>query len=373
MDRPRVLVIQSYTTDFSWSRDTDKAIRQTLDRKSYDTQYFYMDTKKHSDENFKNIIGSQIRERINEWKPDVIIAVDDNAQSLVTSCYVNTQKLNLPPAELAELKSSIPILGKCYQESPDMAMIYTGVGAEPNDYGFDNQKNIGGIMERFDTVTLTETLKLIKSAMNKETLSIVALVDNSTTSKYNVNNSFRTFSETLAPLNIKLTYKVASTITQWQVNLKEAEKEGDMLLFTLYHTVKCDAGGQSKRIFPRDLVQWTLNNTNLPSIGAWGFFVEDGGEFAVGVSPFEQGYVAAQMAIDYLDKGIAPADGGVQQTKQSIIYMRENRAISQGFELPSIYKDFALATNNIFPACSENNNACANSSTNKIDWPQYCQ
>jgi ABC-type uncharacterized transport system substrate-binding protein len=368
-----VLVIQSYTTDFSWSRDTDKAIRQAFEEKSYDIQYFYMDTKKHSDDNFKNIIGSQIRERINEWKPDAMIAVDDNAQSLVSSCYVNVEKLDLPPLELAKLKSSIPILGECYQEHPDMAMIYTGVGAEPSDYGFDNQQNIGGIMERFDTVTLTETLKLIKAAMNKETLNLVALVDNSTTSKYNVDNSFRTFSETLAPLNIKLTYKVASTITQWQENLREAEMEADMLLFTLYHTVKCGADRQAKRVSPKDLVQWTLNNTKLPAIGAWGFFVEDGGEFAVGVSPFEQGNVAAQMAIDYLDHNILPADIGIQQTKQSIIYMRENRNIKQKFELPSIYKDFALATNNLLPACLENSSSCSNSETNKIDWPQYCQ
>jgi ABC-type uncharacterized transport system substrate-binding protein len=254
-----------------------------------------------------------------------------------------------------------------------MAMIYTGVGAEPNDYGFDNQKNIGGIMERFDTETLTETLKLIKSAMNKETLALVALVDNSTTSKYNVNNSFRTFSETLAPLNIKLTYKVANTIDEWKENLRQAEEEADMLLFTLYHTIKCDMSEQPKRISPRDIVQWTLNNTSLLAIGAWGFFVEDGGEFAVGVSPFEQGNVAAQMAIDYLDHGISPADIGVQRTKESIIYMRENRLINQGFELPSIYRDFALATNNLFPACSESGSSCSYAPSEQINWTQYCQ
>jgi hypothetical protein len=53
--------------------------------------------------------------------------------------------------------------------------------------------------------------------------------------------------------------------------------------------------------------------------------------------------------------------------------MREGRAIKQNFELPSIYKDFALASNNLLPACSNKNTSCLNSSTKETNWAQYCQ
>jgi ABC-type uncharacterized transport system substrate-binding protein len=65
-----------------------------------------------------------------------------------------------------------------------------------------------------------------------------------------------------------------------------------------------------------------MQNTSLPSIGGWGFFVEDGGMVSTGVSPFEQGEESAKMAVEIIEK-----------TK---------------LKLPKVYEAFARATNNYY-------------------------
>ena len=366
------MVVQSYTNEFSWTRDIDHAIHQVLNKKFYDVRYHYMDTKKHSDSKFKKIAGSLVKKQIDKWSPNVLIAVDDNAQSLVSTCYVDTRQLALSEQELRSLKKRSPGLGECYSNHKKMVVIYAGIGAEPQDYAFVDQKHIGGITERMDIAALSDTLKMVKTGLGKKQLKIIAPVDDSTTSKYNIKNAFHSLSETLAPLDIELEHKVASTLNDWKKNIHEANEHADLLLFTLYHTVKCSADEGAKRISPKDLMQWTLLNNSLPAIGAWGFFVEDGGKLSIGVSPFEQGIVAANMAVDYLDRGIYPGVQDVYTTQQSIIYMRENRAQTQGFDLPIIYQNFARATENYIKQCNEQLHECAPQIQQAPNLERYC-
>ncbi|WDE10839.1 ABC transporter substrate-binding protein [Thalassomonas haliotis] len=373
IQRPRVLVVQSYTNEFSWTEDIDHAIRQVLSKQLYDVRYYYMDTKNHSDNKFKKIAGSLVRKQIDDWSPNVLIAVDDNAQSLVSSCYVDSKKLDLTGEELALLKADFPDFGDCFDNHSEMMVIYAGVGAEPKDYGFTGQEHIGGITERMDIPALTDTLEMVKSGLDKSSLKIIAPVDNSTTSHYNIKNAFRSLSETLAPLDISLEHKVAVTAEDWQRNILQANEQGDLLLFTLYHTVRCEANDEAKRISPRDLIQWTMANSQIPSIGAWGFFVEDGGLLSIGVSPFEQGTVAANMAVDYLERGILPGQQDVKTTQQSIIYMREHRAKKQGFDLPIIYRNFSRATENYISECDAAQNECTADVNRVPDLKRYCQ
>jgi hypothetical protein len=368
--RPRVLVVQSYTNAFSWTRDIDFAIHQVLDQKFYDVRYHYMDTKRHSDPQFKNIAGSLVKKKIDEWLPNVLIAVDDNAQSLVSTCYVDESELD--EDEVVELKSKFPNFGQCFENHPDMKVIFAGIGAKPENYGFADQPNIGGITERMDIAALKDTLEKIKVGLGKTSMKIVLPVDNSITSKLNIENSFKTLAQRLAPLNIEVEHKSAGTLAQWKANIEQANKEADLVLFTLYHTVRCDSGPKAKLIAPPDLVKWTLANTKLPVMGAWGFFVEDGGLLSIGVSPFEQGTVSANIVVDYLDRGIIPGDQPLHITRQSIIYMRENRQVKQGFGLPIIYQNFARATDNFIKECQGDQADCRSEVLPVPDLAAYC-
>ncbi|WDD98067.1 ABC transporter substrate-binding protein [Thalassomonas actiniarum] len=369
LQRPRVLVVQSYANDFSWTREIDNAISRTLAPWHYEVRHFYMDTKKRSSDKFKKQAARRVKKQIDNWSPDVVIAVDDNAQSLVSGCYVNVEALD--PAEVVKLKQRLPALGECYRRHSTMKIVFAGVGAEPKDYGFSGQGHIGGILDPVDAKFLSLSLQEVKNQLAKEQLKIIAPVDDSVTSAYNLKHSLRELARELKPLAIDIEYPVMVTLADWQQQIQQASRQGDLLLFTLYHTVRCRADKGSRRIAPRDLIRWTLANSKIPAIGTYGFFVEDGGYFALGVSPLEQGSEAAKMAVDYLELGILPGEQAVRTTHQSIVYMREHRAEKQGFDLPVVYRNFARATGNYLKGCQQKKGACR--TTRVPDLDLYCR
>ncbi|MBN4055329.1 hypothetical protein JYU12_01145 [bacterium AH-315-K03] len=372
LQRPRILVVQSYANDFSWTRDIDRAIKRELSNKNYHVRYFYMDTKKHSGSVFKKKAGSQIKKQIDTWSPDVLIAVDDNAQSLVSACYVNMAQSPLTVIERKVLKESLPDLGKCYQAHPQMKIVFAGVGASPKEYGFIGQRHIGGILDPVDAVFISDSFEKIKQQMEKTSLRVMAPVDDSNTSQHNMKNSLYSLKKALRPYDIYLEYKVTVTWHEWKKQIEQANEQADLLLFTLYHTVKCSVNIESKRIAPRDLIQWTLANTKIPAIGTYGFFVEDGGLFSIAVSPAEQGVEAAKLVMDYLERGIWPGDQSYRSTHQSIIFMREHRAKKQGFDLPVVYRNFALATGSLITQCKDASKGCTVESQPPPDLQGYC-
>lgn len=114
MARPRVLVVQSYAMDYSWSADVDKAIRRVLKEKSYQVRYHYMDTKSHSDAGFKRIAGARVRKLIDEWQPNALVLVDDNAQSLVGICYVDPAGRDVRELRAVKGGDAQSLFGSCH-------------------------------------------------------------------------------------------------------------------------------------------------------------------------------------------------------------------------------------------------------------------
>ncbi len=346
--RPRVFVLQSYTNDYSWTRNVDGAIRKVLRYKPYDVKYHYMDTKAHSNRAFKRVAGNLARKQINEWKPDVLIAVDDNAQSLVSICYVDRAKIDKSnPPRVTRKFDARQIFGRCYEDNQQMKIVFSGIGAQPEDYGFSVQPNVTGILERMDVPALRDALLIISRRTGKPSLRVLAPIDDSTSGIYNL-ESLKRLKAAMAANGITVVPQVIVTFDEWRKMIEDSNKEYDLLLFSNYHTVKCGSQANSKRVSPGDLIAWTEANSSIPGMGAWGFYVGDGGMFSVGVSPFEQGEMAAKMAVDILDNHIQANEVSLKTTRQSIIYMREGSMRYHKLELPRIYEAFARASGNFY-------------------------
>ncbi len=441
MQRPRVFVLQSYTRDYAWTRDVDDAIRNVFSGKPYDVKYHYMDTKRHSGPEFKRIAGALARKRINEWKPDVLIAVDDNAQSLVATCYMG------PETGTAASQEAQALFGKCYDDHRELAVVFAGVGAQLADYGYVGQDNVTGILERIDIRALKRTLEIIAPEITESDLQVWAPIDDSTSGDYN-QGLLEQLSTELAKTKSGITLKVRreGTFSEWQAMVNEANDKAHLLLFSNYHTViKCrlrvveisdanadeddfvtyqrefpsndrdcavlimrasgkseqltvagfddarkfrtvvvddpshelsrelekDRPSQSKllklaavslgrtltRVPPSELIACMEASSRIPGIGAWGFYVEDGGMLSVGVSPFEQGETAARLAVEILDHDKNPKALAVETTRQSLVYMRESLMRYHSLELPPIYEAFARATGHYY-GCKDRDGDC---------------
>ncbi len=91
---------------------------------------------------------------------------------------------------------------------------------------------------------------------------------------------------------------------------------------------------------------WTEKASRIPVIGINSFNVEDGGMISIGVSPFEQGEVAARMAQKIIEQRIRASTIPMRKNSQYIVAIREVSLKIRNMELPAIYEAFGRATEN---------------------------
>jgi ABC-type uncharacterized transport system substrate-binding protein len=313
LGKPRVFILHSYALDFSWVRDINEGLMRILKKRPYSIRWHYMDTKRHPSEKFKQKAGITARTLIKKWNPDILIAIDDNAQGYVARHFLN---------------------------DPSMNIVFTGVNATAKDYGYDKANNVTGILER---IPFTEFKEVFLQLLPKERRRIVHISDNSTSS-YHIHKELMSID--WEPLQLVKSYQ-CDTFGQWKNAIRRAEQIGDIVLFTHYHTIK-ERLTDKNIITPRKIIQWTEPRLKIPGIGCWGFFVEDGGMMAVAVSPYEQGEEAAKMAVDIIERGKKTTDIPVMVSVQYVVYIREKCIKIRKMDLPRMLEAFARATNHYY-------------------------
>jgi len=311
LNKPRIFIVHSYALDYSWVRDINKGIMRVMKSKPYSIKWHYMDTKRHPSEEYKKQVGDVAKGLIKQWNPDIIIAIDDNAQKYVASSFLN---------------------------HPGMSILFSGVNADSKVYGYDWGKNVTGILER---IPFKEFREVFAQMLPSKKRRIVHISDASTTSQLIHQELSKVKWE---PFTLVKSYQ-CKTFEQWKSAVFEANKIGDVLLVTHYHTIKDKAG---KTVKPKNVILWTENHLTIPDIGCWGFFVEDGGMMAVAVSPYEQGEEVAKMAVNIIENKKSPEYIPIKTNNQYVVYVRGNSVKKRGLTLPKILEAFAKATNHYY-------------------------
>ena len=113
--KTKLLIIQSYDESYSWTRDVSVGLRRTLGDDAQITERWYdMDTKRHPSKTFKQNAGLSAQRVIDTWHPNVVIAVDDDAQEYALKHYVN---------------------------DPHLAIVFAGVNGGVKQYGRREQRH----------------------------------------------------------------------------------------------------------------------------------------------------------------------------------------------------------------------------------------
>ena len=133
------------------------------------------------------------------------------------------------------------------------------------------------------------------------------------------------------------------------VNLRLARKrrdragrEADLILLTNYRQVHDGKGGPLIRP-ASDVMRWTEENAKVPVLGMGASNSEEGAMLTVSVSPYEQGEVAAELALSVLD-GTAPEKLGFINSKQFIVQICARTMTRWPLNLPVLYEALARAT-----------------------------
>jgi ABC-type uncharacterized transport system substrate-binding protein len=114
----KCLFVSSYHQGYAWSDGVEEGLRKALDGQC-ELQQFDMDTKRKKSETDKQRAAQEARLLIEDWKPDVVIAADDNAA-----------KYLIQP----------------FYKDDDTPFVFCGVNWSAEEYGFP-YPNVTGMVE----------------------------------------------------------------------------------------------------------------------------------------------------------------------------------------------------------------------------------
>lgn len=319
MHKPSILIIHSYDKDYAWVRDVNLGLNRVLNHpERYHVHWHYMDTKRHPYADFKERAGITARHAIDQMQPDVVIAIDDDAQKYVSRYYLN---------------------------NPHIKLVFAGVNNDIHTYGFDHANNVTGILERLPVAAIRESLLLTKPLNQMGHPIRIAFLGDQSESVSGDANQIQHFD--WAPIQLSGVYRV-NTLDEWQNQLKALNGKVDLVLVTGYRRLSRSA--QDKKLVPpKEVVAWSEANSPLPLVSGNGFFAEDGGMLAIGTSPYEQGEEAAKRALSIVLGGIAPNKLPIGSSQQFTVTMRASRLKARGIELPKVYEAAARTGNQYYP------------------------
>lgn len=318
VNRPRILVLHSYDSAYPWVRDVNVGLMRVLGKKgSYSLRWQYMDLKLHPGPESRRAAGITAKRIIEQWNPDVLIAVDDDAQDLVARDYVN---------------------------HPRIKVVFAGVQADPAKYGYVGVENVTGIIEQKPLAAYrTALLDIAKLNNNVQAPRLVNIADKSASVTFD-DIYIKKFD--WKPIRLVDSILVG-TYEEWQQKILRAGQQADFIMVSNYRRLARSAA-DPKLVPASEVMSWTEANAKIPVIGTNSFNVEDGGTLAIGVSPYEQGQVAGRMAVDIIDFNKKPNALPVLTTRQFVVAMRVDAFRKKNIRIPAMYEAFARGTGNNF-------------------------
>lgn len=309
MNKPRILILQSYSTKMNWVNEVDDGLNSIFDKTGYiSLRRFYLNTKQRNTFNDLYHINQTSIKLINRWQPNVIIAVDDYAQILAAKYYINHPKIKI---------------------------IFAGIGDSYRDYGYQEAKNVTGVVEHYAFPAIKEILPLLFP--HKEKLYYLSDQSKTATLSFEQLNKFN-----WQPFQLRQKKEVM-TFKQWKIAVKSAQKKADILLIGTYYIIR----EKGKVVPSKTLVKWTITHSRIPVIGLGESFVDNGGYIAIAPSGKEQGKIAAEMALQVINQNKTPDDIPILKNSIFQITIRASALKRHLYQhkIPLLVKALAKSTN----------------------------
>ncbi len=297
-ERKKILYVDSYHSEFPWSRGIASGICSVLgavlnddgtvddSKATAELRIFHMDTKRHLSEEYSQEISLQAKALIEDWKPDAVIASDDNAAKYLIAPYY--------------IDSEIPF-------------VFCGINWDASVYGLP-ASNVTGMIE----VALIRQLvdQLAEFTPGKR---VGFLKGDSLTSRKE-----SLYIEKVIGQN--LVTELAVDYRDWQEKFISLQDRVDILLVG----------------YPGALPDWDedlghlksfiMESTRIPT-GAWDTWLSEMVLITYANQAEEQGEWAASRALEILD-GKSPADIPVVENKRAAVYLNLALAKALGIRFP---------------------------------------
>ena len=284
-DKKKVLYIDSYHAGYSWSDDITEGVKAVLDGKNVELKIIRMDTKRNKSEEFKKEAALKVKGVIESWKPNVVIASDDNASKyLIVPFFKDT----------------------------DIPFVFCGVNWDASVYGFP-VSNVTGMVEVALTPQVIDTLKPYSKGAK-----IGVIASDTLSERKNAENMKKNFNLVFEE------ERYAKTFDELKKNFMELQSKCDILLF-----LEC----KSVTNFDHEkMVEFVEQNTRIPT-GAMQSYLASYAMVTYSKMGKEQGEWASLTALDILG-GKSPKDIPIAANKKAKIYLQMRIAKKLGVKFP---------------------------------------
>lgn len=315
--KPRLMILHSYDNSYVWTKEVNDGLSRVLENSQWLTlRYHYMQTKKFHAKTELRRAAIAAHRAIDNFKPDVLLAVDDYAQKLVASEYIN---------------------------NPKMKIVFAGVNGSISPYGYDKADNVTGILERKQFDAIKEMISIIHDKKDSLQPRVAYLSDTALSSQADIGEAIKF---NWHPVSYTGGF-AAANFTQWQNKVMELKGNIDFLLVSGYRKLPRSTE-ETTFVSPEEVMNWTTTNLPVPVLGLNVFNSRDGAMISVGVSPFEQGEVAANMAMALLGGKKKISDLPVIESRQYVVSMSKKSLDHYRITPPRVFEAFSRASNNYY-------------------------
>lgn len=310
--KPRIMVLHSGAEDSLWTQQVDAGMRAALEsnRRPLSVEWDYLGATSPASRGTEEAVA-EARRAIDRFKPDVLIAVDDEANSLVARHYVG-------------------------RTAPHI--LYLSIDQPPSSYGYANAPNVSGIAEELPWTAIRDALIQLFPG-RPVTLPVVGV--DSPTDRAGVAQlkAFRDW----GPVKVG-DPELVSTAGAWRDAVTRAQ--GDALLVLSPQDVPAADGST---VTAAELSRWTQENSRPLPIGTQVEFVPDGGALSFAPAPDDYGRRAIEGALDWLDDRSTPGPPQPGVSSHFDVAVRREALARRGFTLPQIYLEAARENGSLFP------------------------
>ncbi len=268
----KILYIDSYHAGYEWSDGVTGGIENVLNNTGVELKIFRMDTKRNNSMISLEKAGLRAKSVIEEFRPDVVIASDDNAFNYVIMPY--------------------------YRDA-DLPVVFCGINWDVSIYG-GPYKNTAGMIE----VSLTSQLISYLKEYSKGNRIGYLSADTETKRK----NAL--YYHKLFNINFAKIYFV-KTQEEWKEAFLKLQDEVDIFIF------ENNAGISNWN--DSDAEAFALNNTKIP-VGTTNSWTMQSSLIGMTKIAEEQGEWSAQTALKILN-GTSPSDIPIAANKKCTLYV----------------------------------------------------
>lgn len=299
-EQHKILYVDSYHESYPWSAGITRGIESVLSlRDDVELKIERMDTKRNPSEESKQAAALKIKQFIDSWQPELVIASDDNASKYLIVSYF---------------------------KGSELPFVFCGINWDASGYGFPAE-NVTGMIE----VQLVD--QIISTLQEYSAGQRIAFIKGDDLSARKEADFFE------KRFSVQLDKRFVTDFAAWKKQYQALQKEADLILLGNNVSIK---GWNAE-----EALALILKTTAVPT-GNWDAWMAPYSLLTLANQPEEQGQWAAVTALKILS-GTAPGDIPIVTNQKGKVYLNMALAKKLGIRFPIELIERATFTSELGP------------------------